>query len=1567
MSDGSKAPPTGGGPSSKDTGSALPSGIASLEDQNVTTRDHLGRQHSPYTSDRYSMHAHGTQSPRNPIPEHHLSQHDHRPRKPPSSYASLASASRFEDRYSPRYSGGPLSPSTNVPDFQNDSSSPNHLPLASSPRSDWKPTEDKGEINATSSAENPKELDDFEKSEMAKVVAKNIAGTNTHQELLQTLRGFKAGVLSSRINEVFPKLEKEVELWCGIYHIPNCLSVFEVFRELDQVQSQYDENHCLRFFVADNKETSGIGTSSALQQHEEPMQNTGSEGNKGVEGSQTTRAEDGSSKYQAGVESKEAAIGVETVKDSSDDEDLFTGDSYDSTETTAEVTGAALDCQADVQTREDPPRINNDSQGNSPAPDAGTAANETSPKATTSVVDKEPADVLSLRMLLRSKKRTEGLASLQVLLCLVFRDKAGKPWPKRRREFNAFVMELWTHKTTLPEALREWMRGHMEGYPTSHLPERATFLAGRLVSKFSRAKLLLKLEAKNSKKQSNNKLDWDLDHVKAVTDLYQKQEGPKRDQREPAACGVKVEAQDDVEVVELQRPVRVKQEATNGNQSSHMDQSRALPDPMAQHTENQELACTATANKGESNAANSNIEDSKDCNIGKLLESVETSSDGCAAMELLLILNENYKGRTWPATRRDFKMCVQAVAATVKKQPHNQQGKLPMKLYQHIQGELNRSTIGIVVPSLLKMFLQRFQEVKCVDIKEKDDPKLSQLVWKMERVDAITDYLREHPLRHQKQQKIPDGIVSESTTIQQQRPEKPKANKPAKIAPVCDLIEIEDSDEEEERVCGSEPRKLKGKSGQKTVGDWSLPRKSVKQHGVSQVARLSSRGNGKHAEVPFGSVSCTSRGEKTYAQTTKASPSIDEAARNQKPKLDLLATTTDKGGREADTVSCKRHKSQDIAGSRYAPERLQAPSAAPTSTQVRGLQEASSRHFKSSIEQVQHEAADPSNRLSSKRKSSCSLQSREETCSKGGDSLVTLAALDVLFVLNAIFPTRKWPNKPKTLSSWLGGYTERKYKRLAIPNFLEELRRDIERSTRGKPSFGKLFSVVTSELVRLGTCSNVFKWNYDRVRHLLRQHKTFPHPRIKAQSFADYPPTSQKEATNSSKRKRQRNSSSPSKTPAELRTSNPERSQEQSFSLLAPRAQELIIEPLLKKKENSSTCLPPNKANQEEVKKQTGSVPLQEGNTSRTLLQVKPISGDANSAKQVQVPSTKLGFDVARGYAMVSVEQVEEKEPCGILLPSPPLVSNDIQVLLDLLPQDLVTHLSDITVQMQVSEIVLDKGRPLVAWSGSGRLNLASASRSITENDIAGIVDKIGGFGSDNRAGLDEQLHRVAAVRNRQQEIVGLTFQVRSRYVSGGASMIADILYGDPDKSVLFLGEPGSGKTTLLREVAHGLAEKSKVVIVDSCSEIGGDGDIPHPAIGLARRIMVPSLKEQASVIAQCSQNHNPEVMVIDRIGLPDQVEAVRSCKDQCIRLIGSAQGSFQRLVWNPRLQGLIGGNSGMPIFDIIVVLQSPHEWTIIRDASAALDYVVKGQKYEVQHRSRNPITGDIHLKSEKV
>src|SRR5690242_5241059 len=46
-----------------------------------------------------------------------------------------------------------------------------------------------------------------------------------------------------------------------------------------------------------------------------------------------------------------------------------------------------------------------------------------------------------------------------------------------------------------------------------------------------------------------------------------------------------------------------------------------------------------------------------------------------------------------------------------------------------------------------------------------------------------------------------------------------------------------------------------------------------------------------------------------------------------------------------------------------------------------------------------------------------------------------------------------------------------------------------------------------------------------------------------------------------------------------------------------------------------------------------------------------------------------------------------------------------------------------------------------------------------------------------------------------------------------------------------------------------------------------GDADECHPCIGYARRLMVPRREQQADILLQAVQNHNPDVIIVDEIG----------------------------------------------------------------------------------------------------
>ena len=141
-------------------------------------------------------------------------------------------------------------------------------------------------------------------------------------------------------------------------------------------------------------------------------------------------------------------------------------------------------------------------------------------------------------------------------------------------------------------------------------------------------------------------------------------------------------------------------------------------------------------------------------------------------------------------------------------------------------------------------------------------------------------------------------------------------------------------------------------------------------------------------------------------------------------------------------------------------------------------------------------------------------------------------------------------------------------------------------------------------------------------------------------------------------------------------------------------------------------------------------------------------------------------------------------------------------------------------------------------------------------------------------------------------KIVGLTCRI-GRAVYGTIEIIHDFV--ETGKSILILGRPGIGKTTMLREAARVLADEhgKRVVIVDTSNEIAGDGDIPHPAIGKARRMQVRTPSLQHEVMIEAVENHMPQVIVIDEIGT--ELEAAGRPDDRRARRPADRHGPRQQ------------------------------------------------------------------------
>src|SRR5919108_3388297 len=320
-------------------------------------------------------------------------------------------------------------------------------------------------------------------------------------------------------------------------------------------------------------------------------------------------------------------------------------------------------------------------------------------------------------------------------------------------------------------------------------------------------------------------------------------------------------------------------------------------------------------------------------------------------------------------------------------------------------------------------------------------------------------------------------------------------------------------------------------------------------------------------------------------------------------------------------------------------------------------------------------------------------------------------------------------------------------------------------------------------------------------------------------------------------------------------------------------------------------------------------------------------------------------------------------------------ITDDIELLLDILPPDMREWLERHNEFEALLEVICDLGRaPEARYPGKSPI---MPYRLATPEDIEYVTRRVGAFGKDNRAGIERTLHRISAIRNRRGSIIGLTCRV-GRAVYGTIDIIRDVV--ESGKSVLLLGRPGVGKTTKCREVARVLSEEfgKRVIVVDTSNEIAGDGDIPHPGIGWARRMQVPAPELQHAVMIEAVENHMPEGIVIDEIGTELEAAAARTIAERGVQLIATAHGqTLERLLLNPTLSDIVGGIQAVtlsdeearrrrtqktvlerkapPTFEVVIEILEVEKLAVHHDVAAAVDQTLRGMSPKPEIRIQTP------------
>ena len=291
------------------------------------------------------------------------------------------------------------------------------------------------------------------------------------------------------------------------------------------------------------------------------------------------------------------------------------------------------------------------------------------------------------------------------------------------------------------------------------------------------------------------------------------------------------------------------------------------------------------------------------------------------------------------------------------------------------------------------------------------------------------------------------------------------------------------------------------------------------------------------------------------------------------------------------------------------------------------------------------------------------------------------------------------------------------------------------------------------------------------------------------------------------------------------------------------------------------------------------------------------------------------------------------------------LVQEEMERLMEILPPRVKSSLMAQDNLPDLLEVVLDLGRLPEARFPEGDVILDE--REVTREDLDYLVKQIGDFGDDNRAGMERTLHRISAIRNRKGQVVGITCRA-GRAVFGTIKIIQDLAVAS--KNILLLGRPGVGKTTMLREVARVLADEARkrVVIVDTSNEIAGDGDVPHPAIGHARRMQVATPTRQHAVMIEAVENHMPQVIIIDEMGTEEEAAAARTIAERGVQLVATAHGNtLDNLILNPTLSDLVGGIQSVTLGDQEARYRGTQKTVLERKAPPTFDVVVEIQSWE--------------------
>ena len=215
-----------------------------------------------------------------------------------------------------------------------------------------------------------------------------------------------------------------------------------------------------------------------------------------------------------------------------------------------------------------------------------------------------------------------------------------------------------------------------------------------------------------------------------------------------------------------------------------------------------------------------------------------------------------------------------------------------------------------------------------------------------------------------------------------------------------------------------------------------------------------------------------------------------------------------------------------------------------------------------------------------------------------------------------------------------------------------------------------------------------------------------------------------------------------------------------------------------------------------------------------------------------------------------------------------------------------------------LEEIRCRIGQPYVLYGASETVRLA---RTASAQEIDAILERASNYSihtctdelkagylhteSGCRIGLCGTVTEVGV-----RSVSSISVRVPRAVVGCSESLLGDLL-DDGFQSTLIVSPPGGGKTTLLRDLIGSLSARGyRVSVVDERGEIAAvHGRQPRFDLGANCDVMTGGKKADCSMMLLRSMN--PNVLALDEITAPEDIEAIRYAAGCGVALLASAHG----------------------------------------------------------------------------